>query len=112
MNNPMNLLEINDKQYRMLKRSYLNAINEGRETLDIVDQNGQPAILTKFAKYWLEAIENNRQTKGLNIYDPAINDHTCKNPNGCNYKWIGKVNPVSCPRCKYRQDTLIKKANP
>lgn len=109
MNNLIkNPLEINEKTYRLIKRSYLKALKEGSETLDLTDEQGKPILVTKYAKYLLEYVEGHRRAKGQNIYEPNKNDHTCKNPNGCGYKWIGKADSVSCPRCKYRQDTAKK----
>ena len=97
----MNLTQTNEKEYEMLKRAYLQATKEGKEQFEI---QGQPIrILTKFAKYWLEAIENQRKTTGQRIYEPEKHDQTCPNKN-CGYKWTSRIagKPKACPNCKTR----------
>lgn len=100
------LLNVNEKTYRIIKRSYLKAVKWGKDTLDILDEQGKPAILTAYAKYMIEYIEGQRKAKGLPIYDPSINDHVCKNAK-CGYQWVGKKDPKCCPRCKSRQDDSV-----
>ena len=63
-----NLLNITDKQYRLLKKAYLKALKEGKTQFVLWEQD----ILTQFAKYWLEAVENRRKRAGLKIYNPRI----------------------------------------
>ena len=93
-----NLLNINEKQYEMLKRAYNKATKEGQEQFEI---QGQP-VLTKFAKYWLDAIENQRRATGQRIYEPSKHDITCPN-NNCGYRWTSRVeSPKACPKCKQR----------
>lgn len=95
----MNLLNINEKQYENLKRSYLEAIKNKQEQFIIDGQT----VLTKFGGYWLDAIENDRKIRGERIYEPSKHDLTCK----CGYSWTSRVENVkACPSCKYR----IKKA--
>ena len=92
-----NLLEINQKQYEQLKRNYLDAINNNRDKFFI---DGQP-ILTKFAQYWLQLIEDNRKSRGERIYEPNKHDQTCKK---CGFVWTSRVdNPRTCPNCKNRR---------
>ena len=97
----MNLTNINEKQYEELKRNYLDAVNNNRDKFFI---DGQP-VLTKFAKYWLEFVENERKSRGERIYEPNKHDQTCINKN-CNYRWITRTPNKAkvCPRCKHRQD--------
>jgi len=98
----MNLLEISDTQYQKLKKSYLEAMNNKKEQFEIEGQT----ILTKFCKYWLQAIEDNKRIKRERIYEPKIHDKTCKN---CGYTWTSrKEEPVSCPNCKIRIDNKVK----
>lgn len=92
----MNLTNMNDKQYEMLKRAYIEATKEKKEQFEL---QGQP-VLTKFAKYWLEFLENQRQRTGQRIYDPSKHDKTCK---ACSYSWVSRVENVkACPKCKMR----------
>ena len=92
-----NLLNINEKQYEMLKRAYNKATKEGQEQFEI---QGQP-VLTKFAKYWLDAIENQRRATGQRIYEPSKHDITCPK---CSYSWVSRTinKPKTCCNCKYR----------
>ena len=101
----MNLTQINEKQYEMLKRAYNKATKEGQEQFEI---QGQP-VLTKFAKYLLEYLENQRRATGQRIYEPSKHDKICKNPN-CKYAWISRIGePKLCPRCKHRLDVQTEK---
>lgn len=91
-----NLLNINEKQYEMLKRAYSKATKEGQEQFEI---QGQP-VLTKFAKYLLEYLENQRRATGQRIYEPSKHDITCEK---CGYQWTSRVENVkACPSCKQR----------
>lgn len=92
----MNLTNLNEKQYEMLKRAYNRATKEGQEQFQI---QGQP-VLTKFAKYLLEYLENQRRTTGKRIYEPTKHDKTCPK---CSYIWVSRVENVkACPKCKTR----------
>jgi len=100
------LLEINDKTYFDLKRRYLEATKSNEEMFSF---DGKP-VLTKFAKYLLEFVENERKSRGERIYEPNKHDQTCINKN-CNYQWTtrGMNKAKVCPKCKYRQDIQTKK---
>lgn len=105
MTQTQNLMELNDKQYQLLKREYIDAINQKKDKFDL---QGQP-VLTKFAKYWLNSIENARKKRGLRIYNPKLHDKTHKCPDGQTYHWVSrKDESLACPRCKNRLDKPIK----
>jgi predicted Zn-ribbon and HTH transcriptional regulator len=92
----MNISNLNEKQYEELKRNYLDAIKNNRDKFFI---DGQP-VLTKFAKYLLEYLENQRRATGQRIYEPSKHDITCKK---CGYQWTSRVENVkACPSCKQR----------
>jgi predicted Zn-ribbon and HTH transcriptional regulator len=92
----MNLTQLNEKQYEMLKRAYNKATKEGQEQFEI---QGQP-VLTKFAKYLLEYLENQRRATGQRIFNPEIHDITCPK---CGFEWTSRVeSPKTCPSCKAR----------
>lgn len=94
----MNLINLNETQYETLKRAYDRAMKEGQEQFEIQGQ----IVLTKFAKYLLEYLENQRQATGQRIYEPSKHDKICKNPN-CEYTWTSRIDKVKlCPRCKHR----------
>tara|TARA_Y100000310_G_scaffold341019_1_gene438804 strand:+ start:7389 stop:7598 length:210 start_codon:yes stop_codon:yes gene_type:complete len=61
------LLDIEDKDYRKLKREYLK--NLDKESFIVFEQE----VLVKFAQYWIEALEDRRKARGLPIYKPKIN---------------------------------------
>ncbi|MBU1082664.1 MAG: hypothetical protein KKB59_19420 [Spirochaetes bacterium] len=60
------LLELDDKEYKTLKKAYLENINEEQFLVF-----GQP-VLPGFAKYWIQALENQRKARGLSIYNPKV----------------------------------------
>lgn len=102
MTQTQNLMELNDKQYQLLKREYIEAVKQKKEQFSI---QGQP-VLTKFAKYWIEGVEGLRKKRGLRIYNPKIDDKKCPI---CQYKWTKRIeNPKVCPRCKNRLDIARK----
>jgi ribosomal protein L37AE/L43A len=93
-------LLMNEKTYRTIKRSYLKALALKKDTLDILDENGKPAILTAYAKYLLQYTEDKRKAMRLPIYEPSKFDKQCPK---CRYQWVSrKENVVECPQCKTR----------
>jgi rubrerythrin len=96
MNN-INIANLNQKQYQELKRNYLDAERNNRDKFFI---DGQP-VLTKFAKYLLDFVENERKSRGERIYEPNKHDMVCKK---CGYSWVSRVENVkACPQCKSRR---------
>lgn len=88
------ITKLTDGQYRLLKQLYNEAISRKMEQFPM----GEQTVLTKFAKYWIEAVENERKRTGKKIIENR-QSHDC--PDGTTYEWISKKEkPVSCPRCK------------
>lgn len=94
----MNLMQINDEQYKELKTKYIKAKNAGDTQFVVFGQE----CLTDFAKYWLQAIEQYRKTKGLSIITESKQmTHNCND--GTKYTWLTRtIEPKLCPRCKAR----------
>ena len=51
----------NEKAYRELKKEYAKAVKENKEEFVLYGQRA----LTKFAKYLLQAVENDKKLRGL-----------------------------------------------
>lgn len=97
----MDLTKLNDNQYKTLKEYYQKAKEEGKNTFTIWEQN----ILTDYAKYLIQAIEQHRKNTGEKIIENKKypQEHNCSDMN--KYTWQSiKKNPVACPRCKKRLD--------
>ena len=93
-----NLMNLTDEQYKELKNQYMIAKEKGATQFEIFGQD----CLTGFAKYWLQAVEDYRKSKGL----PVIKEqkqmaHACAD--GVEYGWLSRtLTPKMCPRCKAR----------
>jgi len=60
-NNLITKISTNEKAYRELKKKYALAVAENKEEFICYEQ----IMLTNFAKYLLEAVENDRKLRGL-----------------------------------------------
>ena len=96
----MDFTKLTDVQYQTLKKRYLEAVNDKKDTFTIWEQT----MLVGYAKYLLQAIESHRKDNGLTIIREEYKQkHSCAD--GIEYDWIAKKQkPVSCPRCKARLD--------
>ena len=56
-----NIINPSDKQYRELKREYYKATRDKKDIFILWDQE----VLTKFAQYWIQEVENDRVKRGM-----------------------------------------------
>jgi len=63
MRNLITKISTNESAYKELKKKYTIAVKENKEDFILYGQKA----LTKFCKYLLEAVENDRKLRGLKI---------------------------------------------
>lgn len=62
----------NDKAYRIVKRAWFEAHKHNREAC-LHDEFGKPALLTKFAYYGLQFVDEQRKRMKLRTFDAEKN---------------------------------------
>jgi hypothetical protein len=77
------LIHISDVQYRELRKAYDKAVDEKKEQFVLFEQD----VVTGFAKYWLQAVEEDRKKRGLRLY---LRNKNIKIRNGYIWKLVSK----------------------